>query len=77
MKFRPSPKNSPSIFLSNFGTRSLTLHRNISRIKEIQKHHPSFNYNENWQLKYYIDSMIKTLEEIKIIGANNESTTNS
>jgi len=56
------------IFLSNFGLRSLTLRRNIDVLKEIQKSDPEFNYLDNHNLQYYIDSMIKTLEEMKLVG---------
>ena len=56
------------VFLSNFGTRRLTLQRNIDRIIEIQKYDPSFNYLDDHRLQFDIDAMIKTLEEMKLVG---------
>lgn len=61
-------KPAKGVFLSNFGTRRLTLRRNIDRIIEIQKYDPSFNYKDDHRLQFDIDSMIKTLEEMKSVG---------
>lgn len=66
-------KPSASVFCSNLGNRLLTINRNKTRLEQIQKTNPDFNYDKNPHLKFYIDQMIKSLEELKTIGINNES----
>jgi hypothetical protein len=61
-------KPSAAVFMSSLNLRLLTFGRSITWLEEIQKKNPSFNYNEDDQLKSSINILEQKIQRLKEMG---------